>query len=170
MAAIIMVKISSLIETLINNYPSENVSFVTPTFITGEDFSWNHHTNTITYAPHDPHANELLLHEFGHAVLGHQDYVRDVTLLDIERTAWDKASELAASGHVPHISIAPELIDEALDTYRDWLHARSLCPACEATGIQTGVETYTCLACSTNWRVNEARTCALRRYPSKKRP
>ena len=81
--------------------------------------------------------------------------------------AWDKALQLAPEYDV---AITDELIEESLDTYRDWLHSRSLCPHCNATGVQTATRHYQCLACHHAWRVNEARTCALRRYETKKRP
>ena len=57
-----------------------------------------------------------------------------------------------------------EVIQEHLDTYRDWLHARSICPSCTANGYQISSHTYECPACLHTWRVNEARICALRRY------
>jgi hypothetical protein len=56
------------------------------------------------------------------------------------------------------------LIEDALDTYREWLHARSLCPTCGLTGLQTKTSTYVCMNCRCSWRPNDARQCALRRY------
>ena len=63
--------------------------------------------------------------------------------------------------------VVEDFIEEHLDTYRDWLHARSSCPDCTATGYQTDASTYACPACSHTWRVNEARICQLRRYSTK---
>jgi DnaJ-class molecular chaperone len=51
-----------------------------------------------------------------------------------------------------------------MNSYRDWLHARSTCPVCQATGMETKKSIYTCPACRHQWRVNEARICSLRRY------
>lgn len=137
------------------------------TLTEGEMFAWNHTASAITYDPHATQAEALLMHEYGHALLGHVGYAHDIDLVKIERAAWDKALEIA---HHYHVSIPKDLVEESLDTYRDWLHDRSLCPSCEATGIQTAPQQYRCLACGTSWRVNEARTCALRRYRTKKHP
>jgi hypothetical protein len=133
----------------------------------GEVFSWNHTACAITYNPDDPEAVAHLLHEYGHAALNHSTYHRDIDLLRMEREAWDTAVALAATYH---IALDEEIIEDALDSYRDWIHDRSLCPTCQATGIQTAPLSYRCIACSTAWTVNEARTCALRRYQTKKRP
>jgi hypothetical protein len=79
----------------------------------------------------------------------------------MERAAWEKAGELAPTYEV---TIQPDLVEQQLDTYRDWLHDRSVCPNCEANGVQTDVNHYRCLTCDDTWRVNDARRCALRRY------
>ena len=83
----------------------------------------------------------------------------------MERAAWDKALELAKTVNV---DIDEELIETSLDTYRDWLHDRSTCPSCNATGIEASKQQYECISCHTTWRVNEARDCSLRRYTTKK--
>ncbi len=134
----------------------------------GELFGWDHTACAITYHPGAPDAQLYLLHEFGHALLGHRTYTRDIDLVTMERAAWERAGELATSYD---ITLSDELIEQALDSYRDWLHARSLCPTCGATGVQVATGTYHCLACHRDWRVNEARRCGLRRYNvTKKRP
>ncbi len=134
-----------------------------PHFIFTEalDFSWSPGNKTVYFAPKHPEANVLLLHELSHGLLGHATYQRDVELLGMERAAWDKARALA----VQHsIAINEETAESHLDTYRDWLHARSTCPECTATGLQISIKRYQCPACTHQWRVNEARICALRRY------
>ncbi len=129
------------------------------TFTASERFSWNPVSKTVSYqADGDP---ARLLHELGHALLGHHVYRRDVELVKMESDAWQKASEIAAE-YATNVSEAS--IEEHMDTYRDWLHARSTCPSCEANGIQSDVDHYRCLECETTWRVNEARTCGLKRY------
>ena len=133
----------------------------------GEMFGWDHTACAITYNAAAPHAAAYLLHELGHALLKHTGYRYDIELLKMERAAWDKAITVASEYGV---AIHEDVIEDALDSYRDWLHNRSLCPACGATGMQTAPGSYTCVACNTSWRVNEARTCALRRYRTKKRP
>lgn len=160
-----MEKITSLIEKL-QSSAAKTPSLANLTFLKGESFSWNHATRTITFNPSDPLASVYLLHELGHALLKHADFRHDVELLQIERAAWDKATEIAKQYD---IHIDSDTIEDSLDTYRDWLHNRSLCPECNATGIQTGTLMYRCVACGVSWQVNEARTCALRRFSTKKR-
>jgi hypothetical protein len=83
-------------------------------------------------------------------------------LIKMERDAWEYArSELSQAYST---GIDEETIEMAMDSYRDWLHARSACTICSSTGIQVAVSTYRCLACGTSWKANEARLCALRRY------
>ncbi len=108
-----------------------------------------------------------MLHELGHALLGHTSYKRDIELIVMEREAWEQARSIGNRfGH----PVTDEIIEDALDTYRDWLHRRSLCPNCAMTGIQTDNYTYHCPTCTQSWRVNEARTCQLKRYRTKNDP
>ena len=161
-----MAKITSLVEKL----KSSDVFAHLPhpiTFEEGHSFSWHYSTHTLTYDARDAHADQFLLHEIGHAILDHRDYSYDIHLIEMERTAWDKAREIAPTHG---IVIDSDLIEDSLDSYRDWLHARSLCPRCGSTGVQDGRRNYICLACHREWRANEARTCQLRRYRTKKRP
>jgi len=79
----------------------------------------------------------------------------------MERDAWTKARDIAAS---LDLSIDEEIATAHLDTYRDWLHARSTCPKCGETGLETDTHIYSCLSCGARWRVNDARRHALRRY------
>lgn len=134
-------------------------------FHIGDEFRWVPAETTIYYNETDPRAIERLLHEIAHAELGHQSYDRDIELIALERDAWNYAK----------ITLAPQLntaidantIEDDLDTYRDWLHARSTCPVCSATGIQTSAGPYRCIACQATWRVNHAIGCQLRRYQQK---
>ncbi len=131
-------------------------------FKPGESFLWSPSERTLYYSPLDNEDSAaLLLHELSHGLLGHNDYRHDITLVAMERSAWNRAVELGSEyGH----TISDEVIENHLDTYRDWLHARSTCPNCSANGHQTEQYAYKCLACGHKWRVNEARICALRRY------
>jgi hypothetical protein len=145
--------ISSLIELLKADHPSV-------TFVLSDTFSWSPDIKTIQYDP-SGHTAELL-HEVGHAILGHSSYTLDISLLRMEREAWDIASkELSAKYLVP---IPADFVEEHLDSYREWLHARSTCPSCSANGLQIDTKLYRCSACHTTWRVNEARLCRLKRY------
>lgn len=161
-----MEKITSLAKKL-QSKAAEHEHLHHLTLQQGEMFGWDHTACAITYNPREPQASAYLLHEFGHALLGHASYSYDIDLLKMERAAWDEALGLADEYDV---AIDEVLIEDTLDTYRDWLHARSVCPACTATGVQTALSSYACIACGANWRVNDARQCALRRYPTKKRP
>jgi hypothetical protein len=136
----------------------------TISFQAGDGFRWDPNRLCIFYDPTDNLAKPLLLHELGHALLGHAAYSYDVQLIELERAAWDKALALAKSYGV---TIPDAVVEDHLDTYRDWLHARSLCPQCGNTGIQAGGKEYSCMSCHGRWRVNEARTCGLKRYKTK---
>lgn len=106
------------------------------------------------------------LHELGHGLCRHRDFTQDISLLAMEREAWDMAAQLGERYMTP---ISPGRIDTALDTYREWLHARSRCPTCSGAGLQAKDDThYRCLLCDTTWRANDARQCELRRYTTQK--
>lgn len=130
-------------------------------FTKGEAFKWSPEAATISYHPDDPHGAERLLHEVAHAQLGHSSYGRDIELIGIERDAWQHARTQLAERY--GVTIAIDTIEDDLDTYRDWLHARSTCPQCSANGLQTAKREYTCVACRHIWRVNQAISCRLRR-------
>lgn len=132
-------------------------------FVTSNRFSWNPENSTVTYT--EQYLPHKLLHEVAHGILDHRDYSRDIELLAMECAAWKKASEL---GKHYDVLIPEDAIEDALDTYRDWMHARSTCPICSSTGVQSSAMSYSCIACHTMWRVNEARTCELRRYKIEK--
>lgn len=146
----------SLLNSLKQDFPSIS-------FHQSGQFHWSPETKTITYT--DTNNAASLLHEVAHAALGHDNYEYDIELLKMEREAWSYTTSHLAVQY--DVVVDEDTVEEMLDTYRDWLHNRSLCPHCEATGIQQSTYVYMCLACSHQWRVNEARTCALRRYPLK---
>jgi len=148
---------NSLLPKLAADYP-------TFTFAAGTRFAWSPDAQTVFYDESDPNNTNLLLHELAHGVLNHRDYAKDVELVALEAAAWDKAVEISLGYDLP---IDDDTIQDNLDTYREWLHARSACPECEATGYQTGKGAYTCVACAHTWRVNEARICGLKRYSTK---
>ncbi|MGB4762779.1 MAG: hypothetical protein WBP12_05495 [Candidatus Saccharimonas sp.] len=161
-----MEKITLLTEQLAkvaDRYPH----LATLSFQTSQRFAWDHSTRTIYYNPNVHDTDQYLLHEFSHALLDHTHFTHDIDLIRMERDAWTEAVKLSQE---LKITIPSSLIEDALDTYRNWLHERSLCPSCNTTGIQTSNLAYRCLACGTTWHTNEARTCALRRYKTKKHP
>lgn len=145
---------TSITLDIINKYPQ----FI---FEKSDDFHWSSSDNTIHYNPSDSNSLGLLLHELSHALLGHKDYISDIQLISIERQTWDHAINLAKTFNV---IIPDELVQSNLDTYRDWLHSRSTCPKCTATGMQTKKDVYGCLACNNRWKVNPAKNRRLRRH------
>lgn len=155
MDVIIMPSTHTLLDSLVAAHPDI-------TFRSGERFEWQPSTTTVVYDLDDAHFDAHLLHELGHALLKHDAYERDIDLIAMEREAWQSARlELAPKFNV---DIPGDIIHHDMDTYRDWLHERSTCPHCGSSGIQIKKREYKCVTCLKTWRVNEARTCSLRRY------
>lgn len=85
-----------------------------------------------------------LLHEVGHALLKHREFRTDAERVKMERAAWEKARELSKKYKVEYDE---ELVEDRLDTYRDWLHQKSLCSKCGLTRYQTVDGEYHCSFC-----------------------
>ena len=158
-----MESITLLVNQLQNRPPATPKGQII-SFQIGDDFSWDPNRLCIFYEPRANSGPQLLLHELGHALLGHNSYKRDIELISMERSAWDKALELSSEYN---IKIPNDLPEDHLDTYRNWLHSRSLCPNCHFTGLQTKQSEYFCPSCQASWKVNQARTCGLKRYLTK---
>lgn len=152
MAATIMRSTISKIYRIKEDFPQFNFKF-------GRDFFWSSVDNTIYYT-NNKDQSVLLLHELSHALLGHNKYLYDIELISMERQAWDYAKLLAPKYG---LEITDQFIQTHLETYREWIHLRSTCPSCSATGIQDKLS-YKCIACKQNWVVNDARDCNLKRY------
>lgn len=128
-------------------------------FVLSDDNRWSPEENTIYYTED---SFPELLHELGHANLGHKSFIQDVELLHMERDAWEWARE---NGKKYKVKVSDEQIEECLDMYRDWLHYRSKCPDCEQNGAQDHSDGhYYCLNCNTTWSANDARKTSLRRF------
>lgn len=160
---------ASLIDNLAKDLP--DISFKA-----SDSFYWSPEEKTVYYIelPSGKNDSLLLFHELGHALLGHQGYSRDVELLRMENDAWEKGLALAKEypsqfklNEPKEAEMVDNFVQSNLDTYRDWMHARSTCPACTATGFQVGPKEYSCPACSQKWSVNEAKICGLKRYKIK---
>lgn len=151
-----MAKISSLVAKLRSDHPDI-------TFEASDDFYWSPSKKTVYFVENAPDSSAtVLLHELGHALLNHRQYQRDIDLLKIEREAWELVrTDLGPRYNIP---VTDDEIETMIDTYRDWLHARSTCPSCSMTGVQTGDTMYHCVSCGKDWRVNEAKRCGLKRY------
>ncbi|HEY0965598.1 MAG TPA: hypothetical protein VGE13_03910 [Candidatus Saccharimonadales bacterium] len=152
---------ASIVDTITQYYPTIRLE-------AGDDFVWNPTDRVITYNPDDPLFTARILHEVGHAELQHTIYETDIELLQIERDAWHHAKTVLSPRFSLHIT--SDIVEDDLDTYRDWLHSRSLCPHCKQNGVQSAAHEYTCLICQTKWKVNTAIGCALRRYIQKNTP
>jgi len=105
--------------------------------------------DTIHFIVDHPDKNLLTLHELGHALLKHVDYNLDIELLQMEVQAWEKARDLSLRYK---IKFNPDLLESQLDSYRDWLYARSACPNCAMTGYQTPDRIYHCPTCLARWK------------------
>jgi hypothetical protein len=135
-------------------------------FTPGQQFCWSPETGEIFYkaAARGRQAQWSLLHETGHALLEHQNYKADFELLRLEIAAWERARELAES---VGIQIDEDHVQDCLDTYRDWLYKRSICPTCTNKCLQQDdYQHYRCFNCHTVWRVSASRFC--RAYRSTK--
>ena len=127
---------NSLLSTLQDSYPDF-------TFRPGNKFLF-HPPKTILFDTSDPNFDSLILHELGHALLNHRTFRTDIERLKMERAAWEKAAEVA---HSLSLTINEDLIEEELDSYRNWLHIKSKCKKCGLTRYQTPDGIYHCPKC-----------------------
>lgn len=138
-------------------------------FAPGDTFSYSHGNSTVTY-PIDSVKNTQffysLLHELGHAELSHNNFTNDLELVKLERDAWEKSKDI---GQKIGIEIDPEHIEKCMDSYRDWLYARSLCPNCHQCGIQSARTAYSCPFCRNRWVVSQSRLCKVTRRSAHKK-
>jgi hypothetical protein len=139
-------------EKLVRRLQADHPGFA---FTVGEAHCWSPGLSQIFYAAEDEPGNIAgVLHELGHARLGHQTFVSDMDLLQKEVDAWAEAVRLSERYG---IQMDQEHIQNCLDSYRDWLYRRSRCPECRATGIQKTTRRYICLNCQASWNVSGAR-------------
>lgn len=123
----------------------------------GESLHWSPEKQVITYKSDESDENLWgLLHEAGHARLGHSQYKTDIELLQLEVAAWHEAEQIAS---LLDQKIDAEHIQDCLDTYRDWLHQRSTCPRCGIVSFQETSRSYSCFNCHKNWSVSASRFC-----------
>jgi hypothetical protein len=122
-------------------------------------FCWSPKTNEVVYDKKNLNKKEAvwsLLHEVGHAKLGHTNYQSDIELIKMEAAAWEKAKKIAIKYQ---IVIDEDHIQDCIDTYRDWLHQRSACPACSMQSLQQDSKNYRCHNCGQNWSVTPYHFC-----------
>ena len=128
--------LNSLLSKLQNDYPN----FV---FKSGTKFVFRP-PKTILFNLDDPNFAQLILHELGHATLGHRTFTTDLERLKMECAAWEQARVLAKTYN---ISLSEDIIEQELDTYRNWLHHKSACKKCGLTRYQTRDGRYHCPHC-----------------------
>ncbi len=125
-------------------------------FLAHDRFQWSPEEKTIYYIKESVNSDWSLLHETGHMLKQHNNYSNDLSLLRMEVEAWEAARRLADKYR---IDIDEEHIDRCLDTYRDWLHKRSICPICRQAGIEKATRIYHCINCGHDWQVSDNRFC-----------
>ncbi len=141
---------NQLIDTL-------QIKFPRLRFVAGQQFSWSPESGEIIYktGANGHEAEWSLLHETGHALLDHQSYGADFELVRLEVAAWEKAKTL---GKEIGITIDEDHIQDCLDTYRNWLYRRSICPECGTKCLQQDDHRhYCCHNCHASWEVTASR-------------
>lgn len=150
----------TLLKKVISDYPELS-------FQEAPEFYWSPREKTVYYAVNldqELRWSWTLLHEISHGILEHKTFTSDFELLQLELAAWVKAKALAARYK---IEIDEDHIEDCLDTYRDWLHKRSLCPTCAVKSLQKASGLYCCLNCGKEWHVSQNRLCRAYRASKK---
>jgi len=142
---------NSVVDLLTTNYPDLHLK-------AGDTYYWSPKDKTIFYKSKDSSDEGAwaLLHESGHAILNHLNYYSDFELVKLEAEAWEKAKEIAREFN---LEIDEDHVQDCLDSYRHWLHKRSLCPDCHLSSVQTDSSTYSCIFCHKQWKVSAERFC-----------
>ena len=153
-----MPKLNSLIKKIKSDYPHIKIK--------ESDLShWSSKSETVFIDPNEDEPEWILLHELSHGILGHSGFEKDIELLKIERDAWEYAKKVLSPKY--KIKIDEDYVQDQLDTYRDWLHKKSLCPICKANGIETKKNEYHCPICNNSWNTNTGTQKQIRRYKIK---
>lgn len=147
---------SNIVDKVTLKFPGFN-------FIKGTSFTWDPN-HLAVYYPDGTHTDTTflhgLMHEISHGILGHFNFKNDIELIKMERDAWRTAIDLLIK---EEIEADIDHIENCLNSYRDWLYARSRCPQCGLVSIQTEAHTYSCIHCRLDWRVPSSRLCNVKR-------
>ena len=140
-----------IIDAIISNYSSIK-------FVEDDIYYWSPKNREVHYTKSINNDTDIwkLMHEIGHALLDHKNFKLDIELLQLEIAAWEQAKKIAADYNM---QISDDHIQDCLDTYRDWLYRRSICPNCMNTSLQDASNSYKCFNCGNLWRVSVSRTC-----------
>jgi hypothetical protein len=144
-------ELDTLLTRIATDYPDLS-------FIESAHFSWHAGRKHVSYkkTQNTTHGIFALLHELGHAILGHSDFIHDIELVQLEVAAWEEARGL--DSHY-ELHLDEEYVQDCLDTYRDWLHLRATCPTCFGRSLQASKTHYRCFNCQTEWSVTRSRLC-----------
>lgn len=129
-------------------------NFPDQTFVPGRYFAWSPATASITFDTRRINRDDgkiALIHELGHARLGHRIYKYDMELLRMEMDAWDVVRELAP---LYGLQIDESHIARCIGTYDEWLSKRATCPDCQNFSLQRDHNSFGCFACGSQWDVN----------------
>lgn len=134
------------------------IDFPNVSFRGASTFYWSPKERAVFFNPTktDDKSQWALLHELSHALLGHRSYKTDFNLLQLETLAWEHAQKLATNYKV---NIDHDHIQDCLDSYRNWLYARSTCPVCTECGVEKASQHYVCVNCHNEWNVSSSRFC-----------
>lgn len=99
---------------------------------------------TIYYEEKSSNFPLLLLHETAHALLKHYSFATSLERLTLERDAWKKTHALCKKFAQPFDA---DFAEKNLDTYRDWLHQKTLCKVCGLTCLELNSESLFCPFC-----------------------
>lgn len=126
-------------------------------FATSTYPKWSYDTSVVQYSTDGKFSDLDLLHEVGHAKLGHHHYKTDLELLLQEVEAWREAKLLSS---IYSVTFDDEYQENCLDSYRDWLYCRSTCPLCFCASLQIdNSNVYQCFNCNNKWTVSKNRFC-----------
>ena len=126
-----------LLDRLKHDYPEVR-------FVRGEKFLFRP-PRTIVLAGGESNDSLLILHEMGHYLCGHRDFTTDARRIKMEREAWTRARDLCVYYGVEYDE---GIVEQELDTYREWLDKKSRCPSCGLTRFQTPDGDYHCPRCN----------------------
>ena len=136
-----------LIEQLIQDYPDF-------CFRTGKKFAFRfafgakNAKPTVFLGPPQPYFALQTLHELAHGLCGHKDWSNCISRLKCEREAWERAKTL----FFKYQKLIPDpwnedFVETSLDTYRNWVHQKTLCPVCGLTRFQDENGIFHCPEC-----------------------
>lgn len=113
--------------------------------ITGRKFAFRPPKTIILGQPQSKYALQSL-HELAHGLCGHKTFSTYIERVKMESEAWERAKTLCLKYD---IEFDEEFAEEQLDTYRDWLHQKSVCRQCGQVRYQSPDGNYHCPQCET---------------------